>query len=191
MIDPCNLQLRRLVYQDNDGKRSTYIGQVDIAKGEKNGIGKQEMANRYIYIGHWLNGLFHGHGKLYSPELEICYTGEFEQGRMHGYGVLVRYSKPNDALQKESKRVIDKFAGKFTQGKPGRTGRRTIYHSKYNIESHEGTFVNNQLLYQCKPERVELAIERAEENQRIAEAVLSYYASLDLGRLPTTYKRCE
>lgn len=182
MIDPCKLILNRVIYED-DGKKCSYIGQTDKIKKEKNGIGKEEFSNRCTYIGHWLNGLFCGHGKLYTRaaeesnagEYSLCYTGEFEDGRMHGFGILVRYYTPNDTLRKEPKRIVDKFSGQFTKGKPGAIGRRIIYLSKYNVKILQGKFINNQLTYQCRPERIEMAVQRAEESQRIAEAVLSEY----------------
>ena len=70
------------IFQSPDGRK--YEG--SFVKGFKNGPG-QESGNDYLYTGNFLNGKYHGYGTLIYKDGRK-YEGYFSSGKMSGRGTF-------------------------------------------------------------------------------------------------------
>jgi hypothetical protein len=132
----------KLTFRNDDGGFDTYTG--FFQEGAPHGEGVMVTSNGYRFEGELIDGMTHGRGTLTTPEgwrikgelkdgegigtLIVFYEteekeqyfGEVENGKRHGFGMLVM---PND----------DAYAGEFENGDPsgpgvfeGADGRRFI-----------------------------------------------------------------
>jgi hypothetical protein len=69
------------------GYEYSYEGEANAA-GKPHGIGRAQFDKQKhgVYIGEFVDGLFHGRGTRAQPH--GCYTGSWERGKLHGQGTL-------------------------------------------------------------------------------------------------------
>jgi len=71
------------------GYQYQYEGQVN-GNGKPHGIGRAvfDIKKHGVYIGEFVDGLFHGKGSRQQPQ--GCYTGSWARGKLHGHGTLLK-----------------------------------------------------------------------------------------------------
>ena len=89
------------------------------------GILLDYISEQLIYEGGWQNDAFHGNGYLYNPRNKSTYRGQFELGKMSGYGQMVWESG-------------DKYEGEFRRN--NLYGKGMLKMKKMDVI--EGNFIN-------------------------------------------------
>lgn len=79
----------------NHGGALAYSGDMKNIVFHGKGILRYDLKNEpRKYVGDLMNGLFNGRGELYSHQNQLLYSGQFDDNRFNGDGVLVIHSIP-------------------------------------------------------------------------------------------------
>jgi len=100
----------------------------EIKDGKPNGVGflMKKISNDYIYVGEWLNGMFHGKGKHFINN--DVYEGDFKKGKYDGVGNLLEGNG-------------NSYKGEWEDGKRNGRGLSESYSSQF-----DGYWENNQFI---------------------------------------------
>ncbi len=130
-----------VLYYDEPKEHPLFQGSLEDGVMQGQGIEFDEEG-RNLYVGNYLDGEYHGDGKLYN-EGELVYEGQFEAGEFHGSGKLYEDS----AL---------KYEGQFDQGIFHGSGAEyengeLLYDGQYQYGEYEGSgklYKSGRFLYE-------------------------------------------
>ena len=107
----------------------------EIKDGKPNGVGIliEKGTNQYVYIGEWLNGMFHGKGKELLSK-DTTYEGDFKKGKFDGIGNFQMWNG-------------DYYEGEWREGRRNGRGFGQLEYYSFNGDWKNNQFVSGKVIW--------------------------------------------